>query len=95
MTKIAERMFVDEGKLVIQETHDFTPVVEKAKILNRHGMDTMGDSKLVALIPDEMVNQWLKEAGVKWSDRKGVEDVLARKLNDPDFSHFRVWEGRF
>jgi hypothetical protein len=95
MTKIAERMFLDEGKLVIQSTHDFTPVAEKAKTLNRHGMDSLGESKLVALIPDEMVNQWLKEAGVRWDDREGVEKVLARKLNDPDFSHFRVWGGRF
>ena len=31
MTKIAEKMFTDEGKIIVQQTHDFNPILEKAK----------------------------------------------------------------
>jgi hypothetical protein len=42
-----------------------------------------------------MLNIWLKEAGVAWTDTQAVKDVIKRKLMSSEFSSLRVWEGRY
>lgn len=95
MTKIAERIFEDEGKLIVQQTHDFNPVLEKAKALKSAGADGLGESKLVGLVPMKMWHEWAKKWGVNPNDTKAMREVVARELNDSDNAHLRVWEGKF
>jgi hypothetical protein len=98
MTKTKETILWDDmaGKMIVQETHDFTPVVERAKTLKNHGRDNFGsDNKLVGVVPAKMFAMWAKKWGVNMSDSKAMEDVIAKELMDPDNSQFRVWEGRF
>jgi hypothetical protein len=42
-----------------------------------------------------MLNNWLKEAGVAWTDTQAVKDVIKRKLMSNEFSGLRVWEGKW
>ena len=95
MTKIAERIFEEDGKIVVQETHDFNSAIETAKVLRSHGMDRFGESNLVGVVPFKIWCEWAKEAGVRFDDKEGMKEVLKRKLLDPDFSHFRVWGGKY
>lgn len=96
MTKIKEQIHWDEGKMVVQETHDFTPVMETAKSLKSAGVDGLGrDNKLVGLVPMKMWHEWAKKHGVKPSDTAAMKDVVARELMDRDNAHLRVWEGTF
>jgi hypothetical protein len=98
MTKTKETILWDDmaGKMIVQETHNFTPVVERAKTLKSHGRDNFGsDNKLVGVVPAKMFAMWAKKWGVNMSDSKAMEDVIAKELMDPDNSQFRVWEGRF
>lgn len=95
-TKIGERIHWDGNKMIVQETHDFNPVLEKAKALRSAGADGLGkDNKLVGLIPMKLWHEWAKEAGVKASDTKAMREIVARKMNDSDYSHLRVWEGKY
>jgi hypothetical protein len=94
MTKISERIFEDEGKLIVQETHDFTPVLEKAKALRSAGADGLGESKLVGLVPMKLWAEWAKKWGVNPNDSHAMREVVARELNDSNNAHLRVWEGR-
>lgn len=96
MTKIAEKTFWDENKMIVQETHDFSPVVNKAKALKSAGQGDLGnDNKLVGLIPMKLWHEWAKDAGVKASDTKAMREIVARKMNDSEYAHLRVWEGRY
>ena len=94
-TKIAEQVFEEDGKLIVQETHDFTPIIEKAKQLNRNTDGSFGESKLVGLIPMKLWAEWAKEAGVSAGDQGAMREIVARKMNDPDFALLRVWEGKY
>ncbi len=42
-----------------------------------------------------ILSQWLKEAGVDWSDRGAAQEVIKRKMLSGDFAKFRVWEGTY
>lgn len=96
MTKIKEQVHWDEGKMIVQETHDFTPVMDRAKALKSAGVDGLGkDNKLVGLVPMKMWHEWAKKHGVKPSDTAAMREVVARELMDRDNSHLRVWEGTF
>lgn len=52
-----------------------------------------GDYKHVGNVDMALLGVWLKEAGVKWSDTQGIQDVLKKKLMSNEFKELRVWEG--
>lgn len=98
MTKLSERVHWDDNdkKMVVQETHDFSPVVEKAKRLkSAREAGPARQNELVGLVPMKMWHEWAKKWGVSPSDTDAMREVVARELNDRDNAHLRVWEGRF
>jgi hypothetical protein len=95
MSKIAEKMFEEDGKIIVQQKHDFTPVLERAKALKSAGEDSFGESKLVGLVPMKVWAEWAKKWGVNPNDAAAMREVVARELNSSDNAHLRVWEGRY
>jgi hypothetical protein len=95
MSKIAERMFEEDGKIIVQQTHDFSPVLERAKALKSAGADSFGESKLVGLVPMKVWAEWAKKWGVNPNDTAVMREVVAREMNSSDNAHLRVWEGRY
>lgn len=95
MSKISERMFEEDGKIVVQQTHDFTPVLDKAKALRSAGAGHLGESKLVGLIPMKVWAEWAKKWGVNPNDANAMREIVAREMNNSDNAHLRVWEGRY
>ena len=98
MTKIGERVHWDNNDktMIVQETHDFSPVVEKAKALKSSGLGNFGnDNKLAAVVPVKMWEMWAKKWGVSVSDTAAMKEVVARELMDSDNAHLRVWDGTF
>ena len=53
------------------------------------------DYKHVGNVDMALLNLWLKEAGVQWTDTQAVKDVLKRKLMSNEFRDLRVWEGTY
>lgn len=95
MTKIAEKAFLENGKLVVQETHDFTPVLDRAAALRSAGMTSFGESRHVADIPMKLWHEWAKKWGVKPSDTQAMKEVVKRELLNSDNAKLRVWEGTY
>lgn len=91
--KLSEKMTVEDGRLLIQQTHDFTPVVEKSKALQAAEAWDLGESRLVANIPLKMWAEWAKKHGVRVDDHGAMREVVHKELINPDNSHFRVWNG--
>lgn len=93
--KIAERVFLDENKLIVQETHDFNPTLRMASQLRSAGAGHQGENRLVGLVPMKMWAEWAKKWGVKPTDQKAMREVVARELADSDNAHLRVWGGKY
>ena len=93
--KIAEKHAVEDGKIHVVETHDFNPVLDKAAQLRSAGLEDMGESKLVGLVPMALWTAWARKWGVSPQDSKAMKEVVARELMDRDNAQFRVWDGRF
>lgn len=93
--KIGQRVFEDDGKLIIQETHNFTPTLERAKAMRSAGMIGDREKKLVGLIPIKLWAEWAKKWGVRVDDHGAMREVVAREMASPDNSQFRVWEGKY
>lgn len=92
--QIAQRRFHDDGRLILQRTHDVNPALERVKQLKDAGKEDFGDSKMIAEVPTWLVGEWLKEAGIGWDD-PAMDDVIHKKLTSGEFSALRVWEGTY
>jgi hypothetical protein len=86
-------MTVEDGKVLVQQTHDFTPVAELSKKMQAEGLDRMGESRLVANIPMKMWAEWAKKHGVRADDHGAMREVVHKELTNPENAHFRVWNG--
>jgi len=95
MTKIAEKVTEDGTKIIVQETHDFSPVLKSAADLRSHGHTGFSENKHVARVPMALLAQWARDAGIRWDDKPAMQELLSRKLMSGEFSQFRVWEGKF
>ena len=96
MAKIAERIILDdsENKLIVKSTYDYTSALETASQLRSAGAENLGESKLIGVIPAEIIYQWAKKWGVRYDDAGAMEEVMLRELMDSDNFKFRVWEGQ-
>jgi hypothetical protein len=98
LSKIKEIVHHDDGgdTLTIESVYDNDPTLKQVKHLKDAGFDQQkGDNRLVGRIPMHIMAQWLKEAGVDWSDKGAAQEVIKRKILSGDFAKFRVWEGTF
>lgn len=95
--KVGEKVYEDDGKLIIEKSHDFTPVLKQMEQIRKQGIIGMdgdttgkGDARFIGRIPLALAEQWCKEAGVKWSDAAARGDVIKRKILSGDFDAFRT-----
>lgn len=95
-TKIAESVTFNGDQMIIKKTHDASVMLkdaEQAREVTHNGFGS--DYKHVGNVDMALLNIWLKEAGVQWTDTQAVKDVLKRKLMSNEFSKLRVWEGKY
>lgn len=95
--KIKEIVHHDDGgdTLTIERVYDNQPVLDSVKQIKDAGLGQTGDKRLVGRIPLHIMAQWLKEAGISWSDHEAAKEVIKRKILSGDFSKLRVWEGTY
>lgn len=96
--KLSENWFQQDGQIVQQQTHDFTPTMDLAQSLRSDGANGFGDSKLVGVVDAGMMGMWATEAGIKGSDPaywEKMQDLVKKKMLDGDFAKLRVWEGSY
>jgi len=97
LSKIKEIVHHDDGgdTLTIESVYDNEPTINQVKQIKDAELGQKGDNRLVGRIPMHILSQWLKEAGVDWSDRGAAQEVIKRKMLSGDFAKFRVWEGTY
>lgn len=90
-----DNFFWQDGRLVYHKQTDPTPALESVQVARDAPAQPISDSWHVGRIDAHVLEQWLQEAGVKFSDKAAVRDVIRRKLMSSDNAAFRVKEGRF
>lgn len=94
--QIGESVRLDDDKLIIKRTFNLDETLKDAAYSREKSMNSFGsDWKHVGDIHPAMVTNWLKEAGVAWSDTEAVKDVIKTKLMSGEFSKLRDWEGTY
>jgi len=94
--QIGESVRLDDEKLIIKRTFNLDETLKDAAYAREKSMNSFGsDWKHVGDIHPAMVTNWLKEAGVAWSDTEAVKDVIKTKLMSGEFSKLRDWEGTY
>jgi hypothetical protein len=83
-----------DGKMIIGQTQDCTPIVERAKALHNAGEFGSSEMKHAATIPDVILNKYMNETGVSYAELMSNPVHFKRICNDPDNKMFRVWPGR-
>ena len=93
--KLAERYFDDDGKLVIVETHDPNPVLDQVAAMKSAGHVGFSENRHVGRIPNFLLEQWLVEAGLSYTDDEAVKDLVKRKMLSGEFNNLRPWTGSY
>lgn len=92
--KLRERYFDQDGKLIVEQTHDPRPYLSRAKAAKDVDAGFVSDGWHVASLPAYLVNEECRKRGVRLDDHDAVQEVLFDLINDSDYRHFRVREGR-
>jgi len=97
MSKIRETIKEEDDKLIIKKTHDFTPVMKRMDDIRQNvDQDLRSDYRYVGTIPLPLMEQWCKEAGVKWDDVHARAEVVKSKILSGDFDKLRGnWKGSY
>lgn len=95
-SKIKEDITFSDDQIIIKQTYDGSQMLKDAAHAREVTQNSFGsDYKHVGNVDMAMVNIWLKEAGVAWTDTQAVKDVIKKKLMSNEYSGLRVWEGKW
>jgi len=84
----------DKG-IDIKKTYDNNVYIEEAKQIRDQGLGQTGENRLVGRLPVHLVSQWIKEAGLSWSDKAETKELIRKKMLSGEFDKFRVWKGTY
>ena len=100
--KVNERAIDGDGdNLIIESSHDVSPVLRKMEQVRQEGTvrtknGETSDVRFVGRIPMVMIENWCQEAGVKWGDVHARAEVVKRKILSGEFDKLRSdWKGRY
>lgn len=94
--KIADKMFYDQktDKIIHQKTYDNSDTIARVEDIKRSEINKFGsDYKFVGSVPMNLLNEWIKEAGLTWEDTNEVNEVMKKKLMSGEFDKLMAWKG--
>lgn len=96
--EVATQMLMQDGALYVGRAQDVEPYIEHVAALRQDsdGKSKSGEMYHVGDIPYAVIEAYCNSAGVSFMDFMNDGDThIKRILQDPDYSKFRVWQGRF
>lgn len=79
------RYFDEDGKIIIQRSQDIEDILEFNKQRNMEGHNRKSDMRLAGSIPFVVVEQWVKESGLKIGSKE-FSEYIKKKLMSGDFN---------
>lgn len=95
-TGIETKFHVEDGNVTIERVADVQAILDETAMLRSmgHTVSESGDLHHIGKIPKIIVEKYCNEKGITFRDFITDDTHITRILNDPDYSLFRVWEGR-
>jgi hypothetical protein len=89
MSDVREKIFTDDGLLVIQSTQDVQAIVEENHRIAMDGAKWVGDARWrkVGSIPEVFADQWARECGAGPGTPEFME-YAKKKLLSGEYSKF-------
>ena len=88
--KIGERIILNDKGMIVQKTHDATPVLNHVAKVREIGRTPTSDSEYVGSVPAAMVYEEARKKGVRLDDAPAMKELLMGLLNNRDYSKFRA-----
>jgi len=92
---MSEKYWIEDDKLIVQETHDPNPTIDSVQTLKSEGRVGFSEHKHVGRIPTWLIETWIREAGVSFQDQEKVKEIVHQKLLSGEFNALRPWEGTY
>lgn len=94
MVGMQTRVHAYDGKVTFESTQDCTPILEHATALHNVGATGSNEMRHAARIPNVIVERYLAQNNILFSEFLSNKDHVKALLNDPSLSGFRVWKGK-
>jgi hypothetical protein len=94
MFDLQTKVHLDGDKMVVENTQDATPYLERAQALHKEGVHGSKDFKHAAEIPMIAVQSYINRVGITFAEWMANPVHIKAMLNDPDLKHTRIWPGR-
>lgn len=90
------RFLTQEGSLVIERFADVEPIIDHVQKLRQEGSgkSSSGEMYHVGDLPLIIAEKYCNEVGITFEEFMCNPEHITRIMNNPDYSRFRVWEGR-
>ena len=92
---IKEKIIPTEKGIEIHKQYDNNVYLDEIRQIRDQGVGMTGENRLVGRLPVHLVAQWMKEAGLSWSDTEAKKDLIHKKMLSGEFDAFRVWKGKY
>jgi len=94
MSGMQTQLHVKDDVMVVQNTQDCTPYLERTQALHKEGYHGSSDFKHAASIPNVVIENYINQKGITFQEWMANPVHIKAVLNDPDLRAFRIWPGR-
>lgn len=84
----------EDDRLVVTRKQNVGQIVDFAKACHNEGFVGGPDHKVVATIPQVVIEHYLTTRGKTLRDWMTDAELRRQFLNDPDYGDLRIWKGR-
>jgi hypothetical protein len=94
MGLIHTQLSFNDGDMTVNRMQDVEPHMEHAARLRSAGMVGSPEMRHAAILPNALVEAYLNDHGITLHEFVVNPEHLRRMLNSPEFSNFRIWQGK-
>lgn len=94
MLDIGTKIHTHDGNVTFERVQDCTPIAEYAQAMHNEGHVGSSEMRHAAKIPMVIVEKYLNDNNITFSEFMGNREHVRRMLNDPANSMFRIWKGQ-
>lgn len=93
---VGTRFASEDGKFIVDRSSDVEPLLDiiKQERITGDGNDGFGKMKLAARLDPIIVEKYINDNGITWSEFLHNNEHARRMCNDPALAAFRVWQGQ-
>jgi len=84
----------EDDKLIVTRKQDVGAIVDYAKACHNEGFHGHSDARVVATIPQVVIEHYLNTRGKTLRDWMTDPELRRQFLNDPDYGDLRIWKGK-